>query len=214
MKIAVITDDVLKEEWQAPGRQETALVEWLSEPVVVKDADCYIDLLFHPDAERINKLQKLHPAIVIVNSVIATLNNLPENFIRMNGWPGFLKRAVVESSCGTDDLKIGVKKIFAQFNRTAEWVPDVPGFISARVICMIINEAYFALDEKVSSKNEIDTAMKLGTNYPYGPFEWSEKIGLKNVCELLTTLSNSNSRYEPAALLKKEARYHEPDFKY
>ena len=36
-------------------------------------------------------------------------------------------------------------------------------------------------------------------------FEWSEKIGLKNVYELLTTLSNINSRYEPAALLKKEA---------
>jgi 3-hydroxybutyryl-CoA dehydrogenase len=70
---------------------------------------------------------------------------------------------------------------------------------------MIINEAYFTLDEKVSSKNEIDTAMKLGTNYPYGPFEWSEKIGLKKVYELLTTLSHSHSRYEPAALLKKEA---------
>jgi 3-hydroxybutyryl-CoA dehydrogenase len=129
---------------------------------------------------------------------------LPVNFIRINGWPTFLKRKVVESSCNSDDLEASAEKIFSLFNRIAEWVPDVPGFITARVISMIINEAYFTLDEKVSGKNEIDIAMKLGTNYPYGPFEWSEKIGLKKVYELLTMLSKTNSRYEPADLLKKE----------
>ena len=207
MKIAIITDDALKEEWMFQGMQEAVWIEWLSEPIAVEDADCYIDLLFYPDAERINKLKKLQPAIIIVNSVMATLNNLPENFIRINGWPTFLKRSVVESSCMNDDLKIHAEKIFISFNKKIEWVPDVPGFITARVISMIINEAYFTLEEKVSSKMEIDIAMKLGTNYPYGPFEWSEKIGLKNVYELLTTLSNNNSRYEPAALLKKEALF-------
>jgi 3-hydroxybutyryl-CoA dehydrogenase len=205
MKIAVITNEALKEEWLAQGRQETVLIEWLSEPKAVEDADCYIDLLFQPTAERINKLQKLQPALIIVNSVMATLNNLSENFIRINGWPTFLKRQIVESSCNDVELKVQAEKIFETFNKAAEWVPDVPGFITARVVSMIINEAYFTLDEKVSSKKEIDTAMKLGTNYPYGPFEWGEKIGLQKVYELLTTLSNSNPRYEPAALLKKEA---------
>ena len=211
MKIAVITDEVLKEEWMSHGIQQAVLVEWLSEPIAVEGADCYIDLLFQPNAERINKLQKLSagsgglPAIIIVNSVIETLNNLPGSFIRINGWPSFLKRPVVESSCNSDDLKTPAEKIFSSFKRTTEWVPDVPGFITARVISMIINEAYFTLDEKVSGKNEIDIAMKLGTNYPYGPFEWSEKIGLMKVYELLTMLSKNNSRYEPAALLKKEA---------
>ena len=42
---------------------------------------------------------------------------------------------------------------------------------------MIINEAFLALQEGVSTKEEINTAMKLGTNYPLGPFEWVEKIG-------------------------------------
>jgi len=211
MKIAVITDDALKEEWMSRGIQDALLIEWLTEPKAVEGADCYIDMLFYPDAERINQLQNFsagssgQPAIIIVNSVIAAGSDLPENFIRINGWPTFLKRAVVESSCANDDLKTPAQKMFSQFNRTVEWVTDVPGFISARVICMIINEAYFTLDEKVSSKKEIDTAMKLGTNYPYGPFEWSEKIGLKKVYELLILLSKINSRYEPAALLKKEA---------
>jgi len=90
-------------------------------------------------------------------------------------------------------------------NKKIEWVPDIAGFISARVVSMIVNEAWFALEEEVSTKKEIDTAMKLGTNYPYGPFEWGEKIGLKNIYELLTVLSKTNSRYQPAALLQKEA---------
>ncbi|HMK26698.1 MAG TPA: 3-hydroxyacyl-CoA dehydrogenase family protein [Chitinophagaceae bacterium] len=205
MKVAIITDDALKEEWICQGMQEAVQAEWLSEPIAVEGADCYIDLLFQPDTERINKLKRLQPAIIIVDSVIATLDMLPENFIRINGWPGFLERTVVESSCSNDDLKTRAEKIISSFNKTIEWVPDVPGFITARVISTIINEAYFTLDEKVSSKKEIDIAMKLGTNYPYGPFEWSEKIGLKKVYELLSTLSKSNSRYEPAALLKKEA---------
>jgi 3-hydroxybutyryl-CoA dehydrogenase len=191
--------------------QDAAQVEWLSEPKPVEAAECYIDLLFQPTAERLSKLQKLsagsggQPAVIIVSSLIETLNNFPEIFIRINGWFTFLKRPVVESSCNNDDIKVQAEKIFAAFNKTTEWVPDIPGFITARVISMIINEAYFTLDEKVSTKKEIDTAMKLGTNYPYGPFEWSEKIGLKNVYELLSTLSNMNSRYEPAVLLKKEA---------
>ncbi len=205
MKIAVITNDALKEEWLAQGIPDAAGSEWLTEPIAVENADCYIDLLFQPDAERINKLQKLQPALIIVNSVLATLNNLPEKFIRINGWPSFLKRPVVESSCSNDALKNEAKKIFSSFNKMVEWVPDVPGFITARVISMIINEAYFTLDEKVSSKKEIDIAMKLGTNYPYGPFEWSEKTGLKNVYELLSMLSITQARYAPAALLKKEA---------
>ena len=205
MKVAIITDDALKEEWISRGMQENIKAEWLSEPIAIEGADCYIDLLFQPDSERINKLQKLEPAIIIVNSVIATLNLLPENFIRINGWYSFLKRTVVESSCSNDDLKTPAEKIISSFNKTIEWVPDVPGFITARVISTIINEAYFTLDEKVSSKKEMDIAMKLGTNYPYGPFEWSEKIGLKKVYELLSALSKINPRYEPAALLKKEA---------
>ena len=86
-----------------------------------------------------------------------------------------------------------------------EWVADITGFISLRVVASIINEAYFALEQQVSSKEEIDTAMKLGTNYPYGPFEWSEKIGLKNIYSLLRHLTVEQKRYEPAALLTKEA---------
>ena len=70
------------------------------------------------------------------------------------------------------------------------WTPDDYGFIAARIIAMIINEAYYALQENVSTKQQIDIAMKLGTNYPYGPFEWSEKIGIEKIYLLLKKLSD------------------------
>jgi len=97
------------------------------------------------------------------------------------------------------------EKIFSALNRKTKWVTGIAGFISARVVAAIINEAYYALEQNVSTKEEIDIAMKLGTNYPYGPFEWADKIGLKNIYDLLITLSGTEKRYQPAVLLQKEA---------
>ena len=67
---------------------------------------------------------------------------------------------------------------------------------------MIVNEAYYTLGADVSSRDEIDIAMKLGTSYPYGPFEWSEKIGLKRINELLKELSRTDKRYAVAPALE------------
>ena len=47
--------------------------------------------------------------------------------------------------------------------------------------------------------------MKLGTSYPYGPFEWCNRIGIKNIFRLLKELEKTNSRYKPADLLEQEA---------
>jgi 3-hydroxybutyryl-CoA dehydrogenase len=64
-------------------------------------------------------------------------------------------------------------------------------YIFARVLGGIINEAMWAVTEDVASQKDIDTAMKLGTNYPYGPLEWAEKIGLKKVQQLLAALNET-----------------------
>jgi 3-hydroxybutyryl-CoA dehydrogenase len=204
MKIVVITNDALKAELLQQGMPDDVQVEWQHEIAPVVGADAYVDLLFIQSEERINKLTALQPSVIIINCVEVTLSELPAGFIRLNGWNSFLKRPVAEMA-GNGENKIIAEKIISCFNKTTEWVADVPGFITARVISTIINEAYFTLAEKVSTKEEIDTAMKLGTNYPFGPFEWSEKIGLKNIYGLLLLLSKTNSRYTPSDLLQKEA---------
>jgi 3-hydroxybutyryl-CoA dehydrogenase len=205
--IVVLSNENLKMELLAEGMNENVTVHWITDPKELfyyKDADAFIDLLFQNDSERIKLLQQLQPKSILINAVIPALNQLPSGFIRFNGWNSFLKRSVVEAAGIDEGMKSKAEEIFSLFNKKVAWIPDVPGFISARVIAMIINEAWFALNEKVSTKEEIDVAMKLGTNYPYGPFEWSEKIGLKNVYELLFTLSKTSARYKPAGLLKKE----------
>lgn len=205
MRIVVISDEVLKAEILAQDLSVTAEVVWLSLPEKVTGANCYIDLLFDGTEKRISFLQEITSSLTIVNSVNKTCNHLPENFIRINGWSTFLSRPLIEAACINETLKAEADIIFSFFNKTIEWVPDIVGFISPRVISMIINEAYFTLQDKVTGKEEIDIAMKLGTRYPFGPFEWSKKIGIKNVYVLLSNLSATHKRYEPSELLKQEA---------
>ena len=160
MKIAVITDNALKDELLAQGLQEFAEVQWLDEPAMISGAGYYIDLLFTPTEERIKNLQKLSTAVIIINAVSTTLKELPQNFVRINGWHSFLKRAIVEASCANDKIKSTIENLFLAFNKKTEWMPDIPGFVSARVVSMIINEAYYTLEEKVSTKGEWRGEMK------------------------------------------------------
>lgn len=141
---------------------------------------------------------------VIVNSVVETLgeSNAPENVLRINGWPGFLQRPAWEISGKVDGH---IKAVFETLNIRLHVVADEPGFISARIIAMIVNEAYLAVSDEVSTREEIDTAMKLGTNYPHGPFEWAASIGKGNILALLEKLYLADKRYQPADLLIKEA---------
>ncbi len=163
-----------------------------------------IDLLFEENLDRINKLSKIAP-LVIINNVIKTSTVLPPNFFRINAWPVFFDNAIIEASGIATLQKNEVEKVFALFQKKILWTKDTSGFISARTIAMIINEAYLLLQEGVSSKEQIDTAMKLGTNYPYGPFEWAAKVGVNNIFNLLNSLSKESNSYTPCDALKLEA---------
>ena len=146
-------------------------------------------------------LNKFLPRVVIINSVVHTLFETNSQFIRINGWNSFLGSGLVEAAA-LPAQRESAENVLAQFNKKIEWLDDIPGFITPRVVSMIINEAYLSLEENISTKQEIDTAMKLGTNYPYGPFEWAEKIGPATVRQLLEKLNASSSRYRPSQLLK------------
>lgn len=207
MQLAVLANDDLKEELFNGGISIGMDIIWANnanEFMQQQKADGFIDLLFDNSKQRIELLKELLPRPVIINSVVHSLEKIQAPFIRINAWPGFLKGSLIEASAGNKHDKQQAEKIFTFLDKRIEWITDQPGFITARVIAMIINEAYFALEEEVSTKEEIDTAMKLGTNYPYGPFEWCNKIGINNVHELLQKLSMIHPRYKPAGLLEKE----------
>ncbi len=202
MQIIVLTDEVRKEEFKIKNLNVNVEVIFAKDILDItnyQQADAYFIL------KEINKkdLNIREEKPVFLNSTIETLKQLglPENFIRINGWATFLKREIWEVATTNENI---VKDIFNKLEWKYITVADEPGMVSARIIAMIINEAYFALGDNVSSKDEIDIAMKSGTNYPYGPFEWSKKIGLKNIYSLLEKLSITDSRYNIAPAMKNE----------
>ncbi|WP_431212437.1 3-hydroxyacyl-CoA dehydrogenase family protein [Puia sp. P3] len=167
------------------------------------DAELYIDLDFTNDTARILSLSGLLPKPVIVNAVTETLEQLGYPFTRINGWPGFPERSVHELVTNKPDQ---IKELYTQLGREYQIVPDTPGMIGARILATIINEAWYTWEEEVSTKEEIDTAMKLGTNYPMGPFEWGQRIGLDKIAGLLTVLGRENERYTPSERLLEAAK--------
>jgi len=198
MKIAVMGDD---DQWTELTNSPAA-VNWIRISSLNKNisaANAYIIL----DKPLIEGLENIHQPILI-NSVTATLKklNAPSNVLRINGWKGFLSRAKWEVAGRINEA---AEKVFSAMQKEIFMVADEPGLVAARSIAMIINEAYFTLEQSVSTKDEIDTAMKLGTNYPLGPFEWASIIGLRNIYDLLNSLNDTDARYFPSLLLKKEA---------
>ena len=207
MQVIVCCHTEHKEELLLSGLSPSAsviYVEQIEEVLQLPDAEAVIDLLFENKPQRIHLLQQVGKTILI-NSVIRPLTEIDSSFIRINAWPTFLRSSLIEASCLTEQLKDKGREILALFNKQPEWLPDQHGFIRPRIISMIINEAHFALSENVSTKEEIDTAMKLGTAYPYGPFEWAQKIGLKKIAALLEYMSGIDERYSPSERLLKEA---------
>ena len=216
MKIAILAGDEQKKEWLL--KPQSAKVEqlWAKDftELVHTQADVYFDLLFQPGGERLNELLKT-AAPVFINEVSHSFPDLIKNtetfsLFRLNAWPGFLKRDIVELAAHGKSKTDIVNEIFSVLGWRHKMVSDIPGLISARVIAMVINEAYYTLQEQVSTKEEIDIAMKLGTNYPFGPFEWSSIIGLNNIYQLLTKMSERDLKYQPAELLRKESEQQMP----
>lgn len=127
------------------------------------------------------------------------IGGLPGNVIGFNGLPGFVGREIWEVTALNE-------RVLEDLHLEHMLVDDRVGMVTPRVVCMIINEAYYTVQEGTATREDIDLGMKLGTGYPYGPFEWAQKIGIDHVYELLEALytDTHEERYKICPLLRKE----------
>lgn len=147
---------------------------------------------------------------VFLNTVKISLSELnyiyglSDNVFGFNGLKTFVNRTQLEVTAlkSTSLLKDTLSKLNTEFLV----IDDRVGMVTPRVIMMIINEAFYTVQEGTAKKEDIDLGMRLGTNYPYGPFEWAEKIGVKDIYETLEAIyeDTKDERYKICPLLKKE----------
>ncbi|MGN6361887.1 MAG: 3-hydroxyacyl-CoA dehydrogenase NAD-binding domain-containing protein [Thermomicrobiales bacterium] len=105
----------------------------------------------------------------------------------------------------SDEALQSAAAFFRGLGKAVVLAGDPPGQIVSRILSCLVNEAAFALDEGVAPPADIDTATRLGLNYPRGPIEWSEHIGLDRVVTILDGLRTyyGEERYRVAPALRR-----------
>ncbi|MFN8287320.1 MAG: 3-hydroxyacyl-CoA dehydrogenase family protein [Chitinophagales bacterium] len=177
-----------------------------------KEYDVIFDLNFDDDYSNLPVYAALKETPVFVNAVktslaeavYATGSKVRCRLFGINALPGFLTNSTWEISLYRKFETPELEKLTQALNINFLPVEDRVGMIKPRVIFMIINEACYTLQEGTASIEDIDMAMKLGTNYPYGPFEWCDRIGITSVFEALAALyeDTKDERYKICPLLK------------
>ncbi|WP_162054017.1 3-hydroxyacyl-CoA dehydrogenase family protein [Pontibacter pamirensis] len=176
----------------------------------LQPTDIIFDFLLHRQPERLSYYAP--EQVVFCNAATVQLAALvkeaqleePCTLIGINGLPTLLNRPVLEVSLLNPEHEEKLKDVCAALGTEYLLVDDRVGMVTPRMICMIINEACFTLQEETASIADINQGMKLGTNYPKGPFEWANEMGIANVYEVLQAVyeDTKDERYKICPLLK------------
>jgi len=182
-------------------------------------ADLIIEAATENEALKIKILQNVdaiaRPGAVIATNTssisitrLAAATHRPERFVGMHFFNPVPVMALVEIIRGlrTSEATVElVADLARRLGKTPIGVKNSAGFVVNRILCPMINEAIFTLQEGLASAEEIDAGMRLGCNHPIGPLALCDLIGLDvqlAVMEVLYTNFN-DSKYRPAPLLKE-----------
>ncbi|MBI1861617.1 MAG: 3-hydroxybutyryl-CoA dehydrogenase [Deltaproteobacteria bacterium] len=123
----------------------------------------------------------------------------------MNPVPIMLLVEGIRGLATSDEAFSTVRTVAEKMGKTFIEAKDAPGFAVNRILMPMINEAFFALNENLASAKDIDQAMKLGCNFPMGPLELADFVGIDVclfVCEILHR-DLGDSKYRPSPLMRK-----------
>ncbi|AKQ66218.1 3-hydroxybutyryl-CoA dehydrogenase [Myxococcus hansupus] len=139
---------------------------------------------------------------------IAATTKRPEAVIGMhfmNPVPVMQLVELIRGAATSDETYNTTRALAEKMGKTTVVSKDYPGFIVNRILIPMLNEACFAVMEGLGSVEDIDTAMKLGTNQPMGPLQLADFIGLDTVLYIAEVLHKGlgDSKYRPSPLLRQ-----------
>jgi 3-hydroxybutyryl-CoA dehydrogenase len=201
---------------KAAGIPSLEAAIWLkSTDELPADAKLVFDFLLDEEPERISGYSDQDGLLVVGGGLMYSLAELasiagPGINCHLGGiaaWPGMLSRSLWEVSFLNEASEKAISASFAKLGIETGVVADRVGMATPRLLSMIINEASFTVQEGTASREDINQAMKLGVNYPGGPFEWLENLGAIRVVALLDAMheETKNGRYKICPLLTREA---------
>lgn len=139
---------------------------------------------------------------------MAAATSRPERFIGMhfmNPVPVMKLVEIIRGAQTSDETYAQTRALAEKMGKVTVLSKDFPGFIVNRILIPMLNEACYALQEGIATVEDIDTAMKLGTNQPMGPLELADFIGLDTVLYIAQVLHEGlgDPKYRPNPLLKQ-----------
>jgi 3-hydroxybutyryl-CoA dehydrogenase len=139
---------------------------------------------------------------------IAAATQRPEKVIGMhfmNPVPLMRLVEVIRGLVTSDETTSAILQTCRVMGKEPVEAKDSPGFISNRILCPMINEAIFALQEGIGTPESIDSVMKLGMSHPIGPLALADLVGLDVVLAVMEVLQRDlgEDKYRPAYLLRK-----------
>ena len=143
---------------------------------------------------------------------IAEVTTRPERVIGLHFLHPVSKIDLVEIIRGmktSEETFTETKAFVEQFiHKKGIMVYESPGFVTTRLICVLINEALHTLSEGVASAEDIDSAMRIGYDFHYGPLEMADRFGLDSVVDAMEGLFRKfgDIKYRPSFLLKQMVR--------
>ena len=207
MNLLIVGNDAALAECQARlgDAHQYTHAESFSKALAFDHVDVVFDFSEAHSLDAIHSYASQTKALVFVNTVFTTLSRVVDEqsthsaIIGFCGLPTFFNREVLEVTVRDDSSRGKLTTVCQLLNLKYIVVKDQVGFVTPRVVSMIINEAFETLGDSVASRHDIDLSMKLGTSYPFGPFQWAERIGVDNVRKLLNAVyaATGENRYKP-----------------
>lgn len=138
---------------------------------------------------------------------IASFGKRPEKTIAMHFFNPVHKMPLVEIVRGletSDETAQRIREVAENMGKETVVINEFPGFVTSRISALVGNEAFYMLQEGLGTPEEIDKAVKLGLNYPMGPFELVDLVGLDTRLNNLKYLHEKlGEKYRPAPLLEQ-----------